>query len=280
LKLTSHTEAINSIQNPLIRRLKQLQANSRTRRKENALVIEGSIYVARAMGSHDYHLDTLVYCEDLLQSDESRLLVQRLLADNIRCVSVTQKVFEHISERNNPDGMAAIINGGRISLDLLHVKKTDVIVCLSDISDPGNLGTILRTMDSAGASACILVGQSADPYHPRAIRASRGALFSLCIVHTQSMAELRAWVRQHEVHTVATSARGGQCYWTAPYPLPVLLIFGSEHEGLPQDTLDSADQIVTIPMSGKMSSLNVGVAASLLLYEIRRRTELLQNDED
>jgi len=209
LKLTPPTVEIDSIRNPLIARLKQLQAYSRARRKQNALVIEGSVYVARAMGSHDYHMDTLVYCEDLFDSDESRLLVRRLQAENVQCVRVTRKIFEHISERNNPDGMAAILSGGRVSLELLNARKTDVFVCLSDISDPGNLGTILRTMDSAGASGCILVGESTDPYHPRAIRASRGSLFSLSIVHADSMAELWAWARRHNVYTVATSARGG-----------------------------------------------------------------------
>jgi len=273
--LTPHSAAIDSIQNPLIRRLKQLQANSRARRKQNALVVEGSLYVTRAIGSRDYQIDTLVYCEDLFDSDDSRLLVERLRAENARSAQVTRKVFEHVSERNNPDGMAAILSGGRAGLDLLDARKTDVFVCLSDISDPGNLGTILRTMDSAGASACILVGESTDPYHPRAIRASRGSLFSLRIVHAGSMAELWAWARRHEAQTVATSARGGQCYWTATYSFPLLLILGSEHEGLPRDTLDAADQTVTIPMWGEMSSLNVGVAASLLLYEIRRRAELM-----
>jgi len=208
------------------------------------------------------------------------LLVRQLQAQNVRCARVTRKVFEHISERNNPDGVAAILSGGQVGLDLLNVRKTDVFVCLSDISDPGNLGTILRTMDSAGASACILVGQSTDPYHPRAIRASRGSLFSLRIMHADNMIELWAWAHRHAVHTVATSARGGQCYWDAPYPFPLLLILGSEHEGLPQVTLDAADQIVTIPMWGKMSSLNVGVAASLLLYEIRRRAERIPNVKD
>ena len=79
-----------------------------------------------------------------------------------------------------------------------------------------------------------------------------------------------AWASQQGVHTVATSAKGGQSYWQASYPLPLLLLLGSEHLGLSQETIDTADQLVTIPMRGTMSSLNVAVAAGLLLYEVAR----------
>jgi TrmH family RNA methyltransferase len=261
---------IRSKQNPLIRHVKQLQARTRVRKKKNAFVVEGEVFISLAIES-DHRIETLLYCEALLVDDVGRSLAQQLQADNVYCVGVTQEVFEHVSQRNNPDGLAAIVTGGRIDVASLEADKADLFVCLSDIADPGNLGTILRTIDSAGASTCILVGDSTDPYHPRAVRASRGSLFSVRVVHAASMDAIWAWARQQNVHTVATSPSGGQSYWHAPYPRPLLLILGNEHEGLPPATLDAVDQLVTIPMWGKMSSLNVAVAASLLLYEIRRR---------
>ena len=103
------------------------------------------------------------------------------------------------------------------------------------------------------------------------MRAARGALFSVRVAHAADMDAVMTWVRRYDVHTVATSARGGQSYWEAPYPLPMLFILGGEHEGLSPDAIDAADQLVTVPMWGTMSSLNVAVAAGLVLYEIRRR---------
>ena len=268
--MSERTPGISSNHNPLIRRIKRLQAQSRTRRKQNAFIVEGAVFVSRAAES-DRGIETLLYCEALLTEDVGWSIVRQMQADNVHCVGVTQQVLEHVSQRNNPDGLAAIVTGGRIDVASLEAGKTDIFVCLSDISDPGNLGTILRTIDSTGASGCILVGDSTDPYHPRAVRASRGSLFSVRVAHAADMDAICTWARQHKVHTVATSARGGQSYWQASYPPPLLLILGSEHEGLTQATLDEADQLVTIPMCGTMSSLNVAVAASLLLYEIGRR---------
>lgn len=260
---------IDSRHNPLIRRVKRLQEQSRARRKQNAFVIEGAVFISRAMAGHR-GIETLLYCDALLD-EAGRSLVRQLRTDGIACVAVTQPVFEHVSELNNPDGLAAIVTGGRTDLDSLEVSEADVFVCLSDISDPGNLGTILRTIDSAGASGCILVGESTDPYHPRAIRAGRGALFSVRVVHAADMDAVWTWARRRHVQTVATSARAERSIWQAELPLPLLFILGNEHEGLPQSAIDAADQRVTIPMRGSMSSLNVAVAAALLLYEVRRR---------
>ncbi len=268
--MSERTPQISSKHNPLICRIKRLQAQSRARKKQNAFIVEGAVFVSLATES-DREIETLLYCDALLADGVGWSIVRQLQGDNVHCVGVTQQVFEHVSQRNNPDGLAAIVTGTRIDVGSVEVGKTDIFVCLSDISDPGNLGTILRTIDSAGASGCILVGDSTDPYHPRAVRPSRGSLFSVRVAHAAGMDAIWTWARQHKVHTAATSPRGGQSYWQASYALPLLFILGSEHEGLTQATLDAADQLVTIPMWGTMSSLNVAVAASLLLYEIGRR---------
>ena len=259
----------SSRQNPLIRRIKRLQEQSRVRRKQNAFVIEGAVFVSLAMES-GRGIETLLYCDTLLDKN-GWSIVRRLQAANVECVGVTEYVFEHVSEVNNPDGLAAIVTGGRTDLASLAPGPADVFVCLSDISDPGNLGTILRTIDSAKASGCILLGESTDPYHPRAVRASRGALFSVRVAHAAGTDDVLTWAHRHHVHIVATSSKAQHSFWQAQYPLPAMFILGNEHEGLPPAVLDAADQRVTIPMWGKMSSLNVAVTAGLLLYEIRRR---------
>jgi TrmH family RNA methyltransferase len=138
------------------------------------------------------------------------------------------------------------------------------------MADPGNLGTLLRSMDAVGATGCILVRKSTDPFHPRTVRASRGSVFTVPLAYTPDIQGLWRWARTHQVHTVAASAKASCSYWGARYSVPLLLLMGSEHKGLDAATMSAAEQLITIPMQGTMSSLNVAVAASLILYEVKR----------
>jgi len=245
--MPERTAEISSKQNPLIRRVKRLEAQTRARKKQHAFVVEGAVFLSLAI-RNDRGVEALLYCEALLDEAAGRPMVRQLQADNVQCVSVTRQVFEHVSQRNNPDGLAAIVAGGWVDVADLAAGKTDVFVCLNDIADPGNLGTILRTIDSAGASGCILVGDSTDPYHPRTVRASRGPLFSVRVAHAADMDAVWAWARRRKVHTAATSARGGESYWHVAYGLKRDAV-GVEAEAvigdrLAADGLEDAPQVL------------------------------------
>jgi TrmH family RNA methyltransferase len=146
----------------------------------------------------------------------------------------------------------------------------DIFVALFEVAEPGNLGTIIRTMDAVGAKGLILVGDTVDPYHPAAVKASMGALFSVTLGRAPDSEALFQWAKTSTLETVASSARGETPYAEASYNLPVLLLLGSEGSGLPASVTTACEQTVAIPMAGAASSLNLAVAAGLLLYEIRR----------
>jgi TrmH family RNA methyltransferase len=173
--------------------------------------------------------------------------------------------------RDNPFGLGAIIKFNLTPLEELAVESRDIFVALIGVSEPGNLGTILRTIDACGASGLILVGQTVDPFHPTAVKASMGALFSVPISLMAESKTMLEWAKSQGVQSVATSARVSQSYWNLDYQLPALLLMGSERKGLPADLISEADMAVSIPMSGQASSLNLAVATGLMLYEIRRR---------
>jgi TrmH family RNA methyltransferase len=135
---------------------------------------------------------------------------------------------------------------------------------------PGNLGTILRTCDAVGGAGLILVGPATDPYDPAAVRASMGAVFSQRLVRA-SREELAAWKRRHTCLVVGTSPAAAAHYRTVSYRPPVVLCMGSEGHGLSQDLKALCDVMVRIPMVGRCDSLNVGVAASIVLYEIEHQ---------
>ena len=262
---------ITSRDNPLIRRIKQMQTKRKHRRKQNACFIEGVSFVRLSIDG-GVRIEAIVFCETLLTDITGQEIVTTQRANGVRCIAVSRAIYEHLSQRNNPDGLGAILETRWEDLDSLEAGAEDVFVAMVDVADPGNLGTILRTLECAGGAGCILTGKSTDPFHPRAIRASKGAVFKVRMAYAADMAAVWDWARSRHVHTVATSARGGTSFWQARYALPILLIMGSEHEGLDPATMEMAEQLVTIPMQGGMSSLNVGVATSLLLYELRRVT--------
>jgi TrmH family RNA methyltransferase len=145
-----------------------------------------------------------------------------------------------------------------------------VFVALHRVGNPGNLGTVLRTADAAGAAGVILLGDTADPFAPAAVKASMGSLFAVPVAVAPDGASFLAWAEQRSVSVFATSGYAERAHWSVSYRPPLALLLGSEGEGLPPDLIAEADEIVRIPMVGTAESLNLAVAAALVLYEARR----------
>lgn len=259
---------ITSFQNPLVKRIKRLRIR-KYRQREGAYFVEGLRVVIAAVEA-GAPVETIVYCPELLTSEIARRMVEEQSAAGLPCVALSRPVFESVSERDNPVGLGAIVKATVSGLAGLAVGPDDLFVGLVELSDPGNLGTIVRTADGAGVAGVILVGQTVDPYHPAAVKASMGALYSVPVYHAAGIEALINWAVKHHVHTVATSARARRSFWEVSYHFPALLLLGSEGEGLPAELLEASELAVSIPMRGTASSLNLAVAAGLLIYEIRR----------
>ena len=148
-------------------------------------------------------------------------------------------------------------------------------VALDSVADPGNLGTIMRTHDAVGGEGIILLDQSTDPYDPSAARASMGALFTQSLVKA-SFAQFREWKQQVGVPVIGTSDAAAVDYTAYRYPARMVLLMGSERQGLQDHHLALCDEVVSIPMAGRSDSLNLAVATAVVLYEIfnQRRGQL------
>jgi TrmH family RNA methyltransferase len=178
-------------------------------------------------------------------------------------------------EQDGRHGLAAVVRQRWTRLDALRPDRDDCWVALDAVQYPGNLGTVLRTADAVGAKGVLLLEASADPHDPASVRASMGALFGLRLVRT-GFAELAAWAGRHGVVMIGSSPSAGLDYRTATYRRPLLLLLGGEARGLSAEQLAACDRVVAIPMAGRGDSLNLAVAAGLLLYEAYRgdsRTE-------
>ncbi len=260
---------ITSANNPLIKRIRLLEQRKH-RDAERVFFVEGIRPVWEAVESHA-PIETLVVAPDLLTSEAAREMVERQRRVGTPIVHVSNRVYESIAEREHPSGLGAVVRMDRQTLDDLPVTSASFFVALQDAGNPGNLGTIIRTVDGAGAEGIILVGHSTDPYHPTAVKASMGTLFRVPLVHVPGIPELFAWRSAHGVILVTTSARAPLLYWQAPYQLPAVFLFGSEGEGLSDEEWSQGDLAIRIPMSGSADSLNLAVSVGVVLYEVRRR---------
>jgi RNA methyltransferase, TrmH family len=264
------TELISSAANPLIKRARLL-ADRRHRRREGAFVVQGIQPVSQAVAA-GADIEALIVAPDLLRQPAAAAMVRQQEEGGTRVARITGELFGRMAGRDGPTGLAAIVRASPAALADLRVEPGSLFVALHEIGNPGNLGTIIRTADAAGAAGVILVGPSTDPYDPAAVKASMGALFSVPVARAATAGELTEWAAARGVSMAVTSARGSRPVWAAELPLPLVILLGSEGAGLPEDLLSQGELQLRIPMTGTAESLNLAVAAGILLYEVRRRT--------
>jgi TrmH family RNA methyltransferase len=191
-------------------------------------------------------------------------------AAGVRVARLTHDLFLRLANREGSPGLIAIVEARPTPLDDLTVGEDDVFVALHEIANPGNLGTIMRTLDATGGAGVILIGDSTDPYAPTAVKASMGSLFAIKLARAGTADAFFDWAKARNVTTVATSGTATEDHWNVSYQTPLAVLFGSEGTGLPPETLASAAKCLRIPMTGTAESLNVAAAAAVMLYEIRR----------
>jgi len=262
------TGLISSAANPVVRRMRLL-GDRKHRRREGAFVVEGIQPVWQAVEA-GADVEVLVVAPDLLGGSPAAEMVAGQEAAGTRVARVTGELFARLSARDGPSGLAAIVRARVPGLASLPVTPGSVFVALHEVGNPGNLGTIIRTADAAGAAGVVLVGAAADPFDPVAVKASMGALFAVPVARAAGPAEFFAWAGGAGVCVVTTSAKAPISFWEAGYPRPVALLLGAEGAGLPDEVLAAGDVQVRIPMTGTAESLNLAVAAGLLLYQARK----------
>jgi TrmH family RNA methyltransferase len=262
-------ELITSASNPLVKRVRLL-ADRKHRQRERAFVVQGIQPVWQAVEA-GADLEVLIVAPGLLRHPGATAMVATQEAAGTRVARLSDELFGRLADRDGPSGLAAIVGSLATPLADLRPGPGAVIVALHQAGNPGNLGTIIRTANAAGADGVVLIGPSADPFDPAAVKASMGALFTVPVATVAAGAEFLRWAASSGVRVAATSGRASVSCWDADLRPPVALLFGSEGAGLPEDLLEAADLRVAIPMTGTAESLNLAVAAGILLFEVRRR---------
>lgn len=269
--------AFTSAANPKIKQIRALR--QRKQRDETGLfLVEGIWHVAEAVkasesagtfpGTETGWLAYLCYCPDLLTSDFANEIIREQQKHGLPCYAVSTATFETLAEKDNPQGILAVARQRYLQLHQLTPESFLWGVALIAPQDPGNVGAILRTIDAVGASGLLLLNSSVDPYHPGAVRASMGMLFWYPVI-SATFDEFAQWATRQKYHIYGASARASvPVSQVSIYSRPAILLMGSEREGLTEDQRAACEMLIRLPMSGRVTSLNLAVATGVVLYEM------------
>jgi RNA methyltransferase, TrmH family len=219
-----------------------------------------------------------VFFSEAGRAHSARLLSQ--IASQVEVLLLPDDVFSSAVKTETPQGVAALVKLRPARLeDLLEQAGTDMLLAgVAGIQDPGNLGTVVRSAEAFGARAVLLGEKTVSPFNAKAVRASAGSLFREPLLRVK-MAETIPLLKQHGMRVLAASSHKGKPLHEADFTGAAMIVVGNEGAGVPQEILALADELVTIPHSARVESLNAGIAASILLYEASRQRKKLTADQ-
>jgi len=260
------SETITSAANPLIRLARSLRQHKG--RKESGLFLAEGIAPVGQAAEAGWEIEALLYAPDLLTSDFARKLVEQQDGRGVRCAALTPELLAGLAEKDNPQGILAIVRQRQLGLAQADPARLRWAVAAVAPQDPGNVGTILRTLDAVGADGLFLLDGGVELYHPSVVRASMGTLFWKPVVQA-GFDEFAAWAHRHGTRLIGSSAHAETDYRAIRRDArPTILVLGSEQKGLNAEQMTACDERVRLPMHGRVSSLNLAVAAGILLYAL------------
>ncbi|MEO8668647.1 MAG: RNA methyltransferase, partial [Bauldia sp.] len=258
---------ITSLANPLVKDIRAL-ALSKNRKASGQFVAEGPKLVADAVEA-GWAIRSLVHAAAVAAQQLVERLAAPARAQGGAVLSVSEAVLAKIARRDNPQTVLGVFDQKLTPAAAIRPRAEGIWVALETVRDPGNLGTIIRTMDAIGGDGVILVGDTVDPFSVEAVRASMGSIFHVPLARA-TRGEFEALRRQWTGSVVGTHLAAKLDYRRAAWRAPVLLVMGGEQAGLTPELAGLCDLLVKIPMAGKADSLNLAVATGVMLFEIKR----------
>ncbi len=258
-------QRITSKDNEIVKHIKKLK-DKKYRDMSNEYVIEGIKLVQEAV-QEKAPIKQIILCDDC---EKSAAIPKDLMYEIAKqeCIYVSEKVFKYLTEVQTPQGILAIIEKNKKDIEIDYTE--DIIVALDDVQDPGNLGTILRTVDSIGLTQILVSKGTADSYNPKVVRSTMGAIFRVKIIECENLKQTLKEIKKHKFKVVVSSLQTENSLYDINYHKKVIVI-GNEANGVEQEIQELADEKIKIPMLGKTESLNASVATGIILYEYVRQ---------
>ena len=258
-------QIITSKDNELVKHIRKLK-DKKFRDENNEYVVEGVRLVEEAV-KENAKIKQIIVCEDTTKTYEIPTHIMLEIA-KYECIYVSNKVFNLITQVTNPQGIMAIIEKDTANVQIDYTQ--DIIVTLDDVQDPGNLGTILRTVDSIGLNQIIVSKGTADAFNAKVVRSTMGAIFRIKIIEVEDLATAIKDMKKHHFKLMVTSLQTDNSIYDINFNKKIIVI-GNEANGVSKEIQEMADEKAKIPMLGRTESLNASVATGVVLYEYVRQ---------
>lgn len=260
---------ISSLQNSLIKNLAQLQEKSKARKSSGLFLIEGKREVSLALIGA-FKIETILFCLDFISEQEVINMVNNL--DSIDIIEVSKEVYQKLAYRDTTEGLLAVAKSKPNKLEDLKLKENPLILIAEAPEKPGNIGALLRTADAANIDAVIIANPKSDLYNPNIIRSSVGCVFTNQIA-VGSSEEIINFLKEKNIAIYSAILQEAKPYYTQNFKQATALVVGTEATGLSEIWRKKSTQNIIIPMEGEIDSMNVSVAAAILLFEAKRQRD-------
>ena len=259
---------ISSLQNPSVKRLLQLQEKSRIRKKEGCFTVEGNREISLAIKA-GFIISELCFCPELTTSDELLDIVHNS-NPKVLLTEISKTVYQKIAYRGSTEGLVGVGITKELLLNDLKLRPKPLILVAEAPEKPGNIGALLRTADAANVDAVLIANPKTDLFNPNIIRSSVGCIFTTQVA-TGSTSEVIAFLKKKEISIFSAALQASQPYHEIDYTDSTAIVVGTEANGLTEEWLQNSSQNIKIPMQGEIDSMNVSVAAGILIFEAKRQ---------
>ncbi|MFL1896142.1 TrmH family RNA methyltransferase [Aquimarina sp. 2-A2] len=260
---------IQSLQNSTIKSLLLLKEKSRARKKEKSFLIEGQREINLAIEG-GYLLKQIFYYTDIITIEEIQSLTKNHTAP-IELIEITKEVFQKLAYRDTTEGILAVAQSKDLHISNFLVSKKNPLFLVAEAPEkPGNIGAILRTADAAQVDGVFIANPKSDIYNPNIIRSSVGCIFTTQIA-TGTNQEILSYLKNNNINIYGAALQASAPYHNQDYTKPTAIVMGTEATGLTDEWLAATTQNIVIPMSGVIDSMNVSVAAGILIFEAKRQ---------
>ena len=259
---------ISSTQNQYIKFLISLKDKSRVRKKEARFIIEGKRELSLALKGN-YEIETLLFYSELFSDSEA----ESLNYYNFEVIEITKDVFQKLAYRGTTEGVIAVVKSKDLTLNTLKLKNKNPLILVAEAPEkPGNIGALLRTSDAANVDAVIIANPKTDLYNPNIIRSSVGCVFTSNIA-TGSADDVIGFLKSNSINIYCAALQASEDYYKQDFTKPSAIIVGTESTGLSELWLKNSTKNIIIPMQGEIDSMNVSVAAGILIFEAKRQRQ-------
>jgi len=248
------------------------------REKEEKFLIEG-LHLCQEAYSSGWDVQLVLFSSEFGESAAEEKLIQQFSKKGTEIFRTKKKEIEKLTDTETPQGIMAVVQKEKFTLNKDFLKKASLLLGLDNIRDPGNLGTMIRTADAAGADGVLLSKGCVELYNPKVIRSTMGSIFHLPMIENLDLPEVIPDLKEAGFKIIVSEVHEGKDYTEVNYPEKTCLIIGSEVSGISKEISNLADERIKIPILGKAESLNASVAAGVLLYEIVRNKRGTSQEE-